>query len=67
MTMTKPTRGGSRPGAGRTAKDPTGQPMVAWVKIRATRAQQEDAKLVGPDALRAFITRAADKLRKDAM
>ena len=61
----KVRRGGERTGAGAKPKDPDGEAMTGFIKIRATTAQQADAKIVGTDAIRAFITKAAAKLRKE--
>ncbi len=56
------SRGGSRPGAGRKAKSASGESMKTR-QVRMTDQQWADLKLVTVDALRAWVTRQARKLR----
>jgi hypothetical protein len=64
MATTKTPRGGDRAGSGRKPLDPSGEAMKAR-RIRMTDAQWADAKLLGDDAVRTLITKAARKLRQE--
>lgn len=48
---------------GRKPLSPTGELMKPR-QIRMTEQQWEDARLIGMDAIREFVTKAAKKLRK---
>ena len=56
------SRGGSRPGAGRKAKSESGEAMRTR-QVRMTDQQWSDLKLVTADAMRAWVTKQARKLR----
>jgi len=56
------SRGGSRPGAGRKPKSADGEAMKTR-QVRMTNQQWSDLKLVTADAMRAWVTRQAKKLR----
>lgn len=49
-------------GQGRKPLSPTGEAMKPR-QIRMTDEQWEDARLVGSEAIRAFVTREAKKLK----
>ncbi len=55
-------RGGAREGAGRKPKSATGE-LMKTRQVRMTDQQWADLKLVTVDALRAWVTRQARKLR----
>ncbi len=60
--MTASKRGGSREGAGRKPKSATGE-LMKTRQVRMTDQQWADLKLITADALRAWVTRQARKLR----
>ncbi len=55
-------RGGPREGAGRKPKSATGE-LMKTRQVRMTDQQWADLKLITADALRAWVTRQARKLR----
>lgn len=42
---------------------PDGEPMTGWT-MRMSEQDKADAKLVGPEAIRRFVRRAAAKMRR---
>ena len=58
----KNSPGGARKGAGRKPKSVSGE-LMKTRQVRMTDAQWEDLKAVTVDAMRAWVTKAARKLR----
>ncbi len=59
-------RGGLREGAGRKPKSASGESMKTR-QVRMTDQQWADLKLVTPDAMRAWVTKQACKLRGEQL
>jgi hypothetical protein len=55
-------RGGAREGAGRKPKSATGE-LMKTRQVRMTDQQWEDLKLITAEAMRAWVTKQARKLR----
>ncbi len=55
-------RGGTREGAGRKPKSATGE-LMKTRQVRMTDQQWEDLKLITAEAMRAWVTKQARKLR----
>ncbi len=55
-------RGGAREGAGRKPKSSTGE-LMKTRQVRMTDQQWEDLKLITAEAMRAWVTKQARKLR----
>jgi hypothetical protein len=54
--------GGAREGAGRKPKSATGE-LMKTRQVRMTDQQWEDLKLITAEAMRAWVTKQARKLR----
>jgi len=61
-TATTAKRGGPRDGAGRKPKSASGE-LMKTRQVRMTDQQWSDLKLVTADAMRAWVTKHARKLR----
>ncbi len=58
-------RGGPRDGAGRKPKSASGE-LMKTRQVRMTDQQWSDLKVVTADAMRAWVTKQARKLRGDS-
>ena len=61
--MSRQTKGGARPGAGRKPKAPSGELMKAH-NMRWTDAGWADVLLIGMDRVRELVAKEAAKVRK---